>query len=130
MEQKLVKVFCGIKCEPRSDLCGDILLTINRREKRTALIKLWGFSIVGVVSLFTFLPGSKTDDQSIVPQDTDNNKKAILANNGGEIQKVETNILAGGFFVDDFGLIGLADSKGVMKEKFIQILPRPEFLNQ
>lgn len=56
MEQKLVKAFKAIRYEINSDLSENIWQAIVLRDRRIARIKLWTFSIIGLVSFIGLIP--------------------------------------------------------------------------
>jgi hypothetical protein len=56
MQNKLTKIFKKAKYEPDSTLAFSIWQNIVSREKHTDLLKLWSFSLVGVVSLIGLVP--------------------------------------------------------------------------
>lgn len=56
MDPKLTHIFCNIEQEPRSDLCRDICHRVLLREKRYRQIKLFGYTIIGVISFAIIIP--------------------------------------------------------------------------
>jgi hypothetical protein len=56
VEQKLAKLFCQIKCEPNCRLAENVWCALLERDERIARLKLWGFSVVGFISLAALVP--------------------------------------------------------------------------
>ena len=60
MEKKLTQAFHNAKYEGKSDLAKSVWKNIIRYDRRVARIKLWVFSLVGLVSLMGLVPTWKT----------------------------------------------------------------------
>jgi hypothetical protein len=56
MDKKLVKLFCGIKCEPDREAAENIWHAIVERDRRIARVKFWSFCALGFVSLLALMP--------------------------------------------------------------------------
>jgi len=56
VEQKLAKAFQAIRYEINSDLSENIWQAIVLRDRHIARIKLWAFSIIGLVSFIGLIP--------------------------------------------------------------------------
>lgn len=56
MENQLIKAFRVTRYETSPSLASDIWSSIVSHEKRVARIKLWAFSVIGLVSLVAIVP--------------------------------------------------------------------------
>jgi hypothetical protein len=59
MEQKLIKIFQKAKYESDANSADKIWRAIVMRDERTARVKLWAFSLAGIISFAGLVPAFK-----------------------------------------------------------------------